>query len=69
MSKIKAVLAKAVGPAAPPKPPRSADRAVRIDERGRRVVLWPDDDLEHLEHPERSGGWIDRKKVAGWLRR
>jgi hypothetical protein len=31
-----------------------------------RTRLWPDDDLDEIEHPKR-GGWIQRRR--DWLRR
>jgi hypothetical protein len=31
-----------------------------------RTRLWPDDDLDEIEHPRR-GGWIQRRR--DWLRR
>jgi len=63
MSKIKALLSKTAAALAPPKPVTptdSGDRPVRIDERGRRIVTWPDDDLGELEHPEHRDRWLGR---------
>jgi hypothetical protein len=49
MSKIKAVLSKAVAAVTISKPAKVRERT-----RG----FWPDDDLEELEHPRRRDGWL-----------
>jgi hypothetical protein len=51
-----AQIAKQVIAAAPPRRKQLPDR----------TRLWPDDDLDELEHPRR-GGWISRRK--NWLKR
>jgi hypothetical protein len=66
VEKITKAVSGAVSPAK--KPRRQLDRATRIDEQGRRVVLWPDDDLRELEADDRPG-WINRRKAREWLRR
>lgn len=64
--KVGRAASEAIGPRM--RPSRPGDRPRRIDEQGRRLMTWPDDDLEDLEHP-RASGWLDPRRVRNWLRR